>query len=53
VVSAIDHFRILSFTLLTTNGGISPFTEALISQLGYQRVRSGGAGNKMLVLASQ
>jgi fructose-1,6-bisphosphatase/inositol monophosphatase family enzyme len=35
---------------LTTNGGISTFTDALIAELGYQRVRSGGAGNKMLML---
>jgi 3'-phosphoadenosine 5'-phosphosulfate (PAPS) 3'-phosphatase len=35
---------------LTTNGGISKFTEALIAELGFQRVRSGGAGNKMLML---
>ena len=35
---------------LTTNGGISKFTEALITELGFQRVRSGGAGNKMLML---
>ena len=36
--------------LLTTNGSISPFVEALIEELGLERVRSGGAGNKMLIL---
>lgn len=35
---------------LTTNGSISPFLEALIEELGLERVRSGGAGNKMLML---
>jgi hypothetical protein len=30
--------------------GISPFIVALISQLGFDRVPSGGAGNKMLML---
>ena len=35
---------------LTTNGKISKFTEVLIAELGFQRVRSGGAGNKMLML---
>jgi len=36
--------------LLTTNGSISPFVEALIDELAIERVRSGGAGNKMLML---
>lgn len=36
--------------LLTTNGSISPFTSALLAQGGMERVRSGGAGNKMLML---
>jgi 3'(2'), 5'-bisphosphate nucleotidase len=35
---------------LTTNGKISPFIEELIKELGYVRVPSGGAGNKMLML---
>eukprot|EP01039_Chlorochromonas_danica_P004782 gene4782-5242_t len=35
---------------LTTNGKISPFIETLIRELGYERVPSGGAGNKMLML---
>ncbi len=43
-----DHPNLSGF--LTTNGGISKFTEALIAELGFQRVRSGGAGNKMLML---
>ena len=36
--------------LLTSNGGISDFIGKLIEQLGFERVRSGGAGNKMLML---
>jgi 3'(2'), 5'-bisphosphate nucleotidase len=36
--------------LLTTNGAISEFIARLIDELGYERVKSGGAGNKMLML---
>ncbi|MDP2437567.1 MAG: inositol monophosphatase family protein [archaeon] len=36
--------------LLTTNGSVSPFLATLMQELGYQRVPSGGAGNKMLML---
>ena len=36
--------------LLTSNGNISPFVVALMQQLGYERIKSGGAGNKMLML---
>lgn len=36
--------------LLTSNGAISPFIVKLIEELGYTRVPSGGAGNKMLML---
>lgn len=36
--------------LLTSNGGISPFIQHLITNLGFERVPSGGAGNKMLML---
>ena len=36
--------------LLTSNGGISDFVGKLIEALGFERVRSGGAGNKMLML---
>lgn len=35
---------------LTSNGNISPFIEDLIERLGFERVPSGGAGNKMLML---
>jgi 3'(2'), 5'-bisphosphate nucleotidase len=35
---------------LTSNGGISPFLAKLIEELDYERVPSGGAGNKMLML---
>jgi 3'-phosphoadenosine 5'-phosphosulfate (PAPS) 3'-phosphatase len=35
--------------LLTSNGGISPFIAQLITELGFVRVPSGGAGNKMYV----
>eukprot|EP00586_Coscinodiscus_wailesii_P010800 CAMPEP_0172510382 /NCGR_PEP_ID=MMETSP1066-20121228/228024_1 /TAXON_ID=671091 /ORGANISM="Coscinodiscus wailesii, Strain CCMP2513" /LENGTH=390 /DNA_ID=CAMNT_0013289305 /DNA_START=220 /DNA_END=1392 /DNA_ORIENTATION=- len=36
--------------LLTTNGSVSPFLVALMDELGLDRVPSGGAGNKMLML---
>ncbi len=36
--------------LLTTNGRISPFLSTLMIELDYERVPSGGAGNKMLML---
>lgn len=35
---------------LTTNSSISPFTEELIQKLRLDRVKSGGAGNKILML---
>ena len=35
---------------LTSNGAISPFIERLMAELQYNRVPSGGAGNKMLML---
>lgn len=35
---------------LTSNGGISPFLKQLMVELDYERVPSGGAGNKMLML---
>jgi 3'(2'), 5'-bisphosphate nucleotidase len=35
---------------LTSNGSISPFIKDLIERLGFERVCSGGAGNKMLML---
>jgi 3'(2'), 5'-bisphosphate nucleotidase len=35
---------------LTSNGGISPFIVNLIKELNFNRVPSGGAGNKMLML---
>lgn len=36
--------------LLTSNGSVSPFLVALMKELNYERVPSGGAGNKMLML---
>ena len=36
--------------LLTTNGRISPFLDSVMKELDYERVPSGGAGNKMLML---
>ena len=36
--------------LLTTNGSISPFLESLIEELQMERVKSGGAGNKLMML---
>lgn len=35
---------------LGSNGPLSPFTMQLAEELGYSLVRSGGAGNKMLML---
>lgn len=35
---------------LTSNGSISKFIEHLMPEMGYSRVPSGGAGNKMLML---
>lgn len=35
---------------LTSNGGISPFIVDLMKKLDFERVPSGGAGNKMLML---
>jgi 3'-phosphoadenosine 5'-phosphosulfate (PAPS) 3'-phosphatase len=37
-------------SLLTSNGGISPFLDSLMKELDYERVPSGGAGNKILML---
>mmetsp|Transcript_35700 Transcript_35700/g.57354 ORF Transcript_35700/g.57354 Transcript_35700/m.57354 type:complete len:385 (-) Transcript_35700:96-1250(-) len=37
-------------SLLTSNGGITKFTEALIEELGFVRYKAGGCGNKMLLL---
>lgn len=36
--------------LLTSNGRISPFLVSLMEELEWERVPSGGAGNKMLLL---
>jgi 3'-phosphoadenosine 5'-phosphosulfate (PAPS) 3'-phosphatase len=36
--------------ILTSNGAISPFIVALLKELDFVRVPSGGAGNKMLML---
>ena len=36
--------------LLTSNGTISLFLRDLMEEMKYQRVPSGGAGNKMLML---
>jgi len=35
---------------LTTNGRISKFTTELIREMGYEQVKSGGAGNKLMML---
>lgn len=37
-------------SFLTTNGSISPFLESLIEELQMERVKSGGAGNKLMML---
>jgi 3'(2'), 5'-bisphosphate nucleotidase len=36
--------------LLTSNGSISPFLVSFMEEMGYERIPSGGAGNKMLML---
>lgn len=36
--------------LLTSNGSISPFLVQTMQELKYERIPSGGAGNKMLML---
>eukprot|EP00978_Attheya_sp_CCMP212_P048690 scaffold561224_cov55-Attheya_sp.AAC.1 len=36
--------------LLTSNGSISPFLGAFMNEMRYDQIRSGGAGNKMLML---
>jgi hypothetical protein len=36
--------------LLTSNGSISPFISSLMSELKFDRVPSGGVGNKLLML---
>ena len=36
--------------LLTSNGSISPFVVQMMQELQYDRIPSGGAGNKMLML---
>jgi 3'(2'), 5'-bisphosphate nucleotidase len=46
----VDNNDNLNGSLLTTNGRISPFLESIMDELQYERVCSGGAGNKMLML---
>lgn len=36
--------------LLTSSGSISPFVESLMQELDAERIKSGGAGNKMMML---
>ena len=36
--------------LLTSNGAISPFVESLLTEMQLPRIKSGGAGNKMMLL---
>eukprot|EP01061_Rhynchopus_euleeides_P010639 TRINITY_DN2012_c0_g3_i1.p1 TRINITY_DN2012_c0_g3~~TRINITY_DN2012_c0_g3_i1.p1 ORF type:complete len:378 (+),score=162.46 TRINITY_DN2012_c0_g3_i1:117-1136(+) len=36
--------------LLTTNGSISPYMQACVERYNYTRVKTGGAGNKVLML---
>jgi 3'-phosphoadenosine 5'-phosphosulfate (PAPS) 3'-phosphatase len=50
VMSRLDLAAVPSPGLLTSNGGISPYLEALMSELGVPRVKSGGCGNKVLML---
>lgn len=39
-----------SVGMLTSNGSISPFLEAVMSELDLPRIPTGGAGNKVLML---
>ena len=39
--------------LLSTNGSISPFVDSLIEEMQIPRIKSGGAGNKMIMLLQQ
>lgn len=50
VVSRLDRAPVPSRGLLTSNGGISPYLEALMLELGVGRVKAGGCGNKVLML---
>lgn len=50
VVSRLDRAAVPSTALLTSNGGISPYLEALMRELGVARVKAGGCGNKVLML---
>jgi 3'-phosphoadenosine 5'-phosphosulfate (PAPS) 3'-phosphatase len=43
-----EHFK--DDSLLTSNGTVSNFLLAMMEKLGYERYKSGGAGNKMLML---
>lgn len=42
--------KVIRGSLLTTNGSISPFVESVIEELHMERVKSGGAGNKLMML---
>jgi len=48
--SGITSDGMIGGGLLTSNGSISPFVSSLIDELGFERVKSGGAGNKMMML---
>jgi 3'-phosphoadenosine 5'-phosphosulfate (PAPS) 3'-phosphatase len=50
VFSRLDMAPQPSTGLLTSNGGISPYLESLMAELQCPRVKSGGCGNKMLML---
>lgn len=50
VFSRLDFAATPSSGLLTSNGGISPYLEALMAELQCSRVKSGGCGNKVLML---
>ncbi|KAL7528712.1 hypothetical protein ACHAXR_002589 [Thalassiosira sp. AJA248-18] len=50
IIDTVGNNRMMRGGLLTTNGSISPFVESLIDELQFDRVKSGGAGNKMMLL---
>lgn len=42
--------RFINDSLLTSNGKVSNFSATLMEKLGYEQYKSGGAGNKILML---
>merc|ERR1712000_98504 len=49
-MAKLERNAVATRGVLTSNGSISPFIETLIETLNCKRVKSGGAGNKVLML---